>query len=445
MSDEFKNEEGIDNTNAVANIVETGDMHEVAMILGSRERIRHAGVIRPGIKIPLSGCSQKQKDIYVSMLDDGHGFSEIDAAMLSVADKTYTKKTCLRPSNSDYFTIRDEDFKRPADAQYIRKNYSDSDGKVRRIPCWLPFSDIEKVIPHNFRAFNAGGLRCVSFYDEGRLKFKYLPKGFVTAPKPEDWLVLDSDDEDKATKACGIDVKFGGMYRVYVPGTRGAGEIVCPTQSWYGLGESVGVLKRVRSILGRFDGLFNGNAFFELCKVAETVKNPEGKRVQQWIVTLELMVDPMELARYAEPSAVVARSATAMQLLTGKRNGTPSESPCHIGPYVPVPGGFIPPDEAGLPEIPLNLPSATNVASESGASPESLATNQVAIDALVKLIAPAHLFLADIETLYAASYKGAIMSDATLEELRAFYGVVAVQLKSHSEQFISDVKALRNP
>lgn len=335
-------EEGLDNTNAIANIVETGDLHEVAMILGDRERVRHAGVIRPGIKIPLSGCSQKQKDIYSRMLDEGHGFEAIDSAMLQVAEKGYTKKTCLRPANSDYFTIRDEDFRRPADAQYIRNNFADTDGKVRRIPCWFSQSDINKVMPHNFRAFSKGGLRCVSFYDGSKLKFKYLPKEFQGSPKAEDWKILDSDDEALATKACGIEVKFGGMYRVYVPGTRGAGEIICPTQSWYGLGESVGVLRRVRSILGRFDGLLNGDAFFELCKVPEMVTTPEGKRQQQWIVTLELAADPMALARYAEPQAVAARSAEALSILTGRRAPVAEQPPvepvatAHVEPPPPA-------------------------------------------------------------------------------------------------------------
>ena len=109
MSELKNTEEGVDNTNAVVNITETGDLHEVAMILGSREHIKPAGVIRPGIKIPLGNCSQAQKDLYARMLDDGHGFSDIDTAMLKIADKSYTKKTCLRPSNSDCFTIRDEE------------------------------------------------------------------------------------------------------------------------------------------------------------------------------------------------------------------------------------------------------------------------------------------------------------------------------------------------
>lgn len=419
MSEELN--EGMDNTNAIASIVETGDLHEVSMILGSRERIRHAGVIRPGIKVLLRDATEAQKKLYKQLLDENHGFEYIDAELMKIAPKGYAKKTCLMPSNSDYFTIRDEDFKRPADAKYIREHYSDDDGKVRRIPCWLPLSDIEKVIPHNFRAFSAGGLRCVSFYDEGRLKFKYLPKDFKGTPKTEDWKILDSDDEDKATAACGIKVRFGGMYRVYVPGTRGAGEIICPTQSWYGLGESVSVLKRVRGILGRFDGLFNGNAFFELCKVAETVKTPDGKRQQQWIVTLELAVDPMELARYAEPAAVAARSIHALSAFTG----------------VPIPSRPVPANDVCASSDPPDLPP--DLGNSSKKESDQL---QLGIDKLIALVSP-HLFSADLDNLCAAKYGGVGLEELELDVLRDFYKEIKESIKNRGESFFDDVKSMR--
>lgn len=417
MSDHI--EEGTDNTNAIANIVETGDLHEVAMILGDRERVRHAGVIRPGIKIPLSGCSEKQKKIYAVMLDEGNGFEAIDSAMLQAAEKGYTKKTCLRPANSDYFTVRDEDFRRPEDARYIRKHFADADGKVRRIPCWFSQSDINKVMPHNFRAFSKGGLRCVSFYDGSKLKFKYLPKSFQGVPKAEDWKVLDSDDEAKATEACGIEVKFGGMYRVYVPGTRGAGEIICPTQSWYGLGESVGVLRRVRSILGRFDGLLNGNHFFELCKVPEMVKTPDGKRQQQWIATLELSVDPMELARYAEPQAVAVRSAQALSLLTGRRE-TVSDVSC-LGPASPVM-----PEPATEP--PVVVPPADSF------------DRAAAIHAVVSLVSSHGIGEREIGIYAASQGMGEDLSTMDKAGMTDLYKHVRAAMKEDAEAFVAMVK-----
>ena len=438
-------EEGLDNTNAVASIIETGDLFEVNMILGNRERVRHAGVIRPGIKIPLASCTKEQQAVYARMLDEGHGFDEIDAEMLKIAPKGYDKKTCLRPANSDYFTIRDEDFKRPADAEYIRSHYADSDGKVRRIPCWLPLSDIEKVVPHNFRAFGgAANLRCVSFYDGSKLKFRYLPKDHKGPAKPEDWRVLDSDDEEAASKACGYKVVFGGMYRVYVPGVRSAGEIVVPTRSWYGMGEAVAILRRVRSILGRFDGLFQGQSFFELVKSQETVKTPDGKRQQQWIVTLELSVDPMELARYAEPQAVAARSAHAMRMLTGGQPGAASVVASSQVPVVSASATTLSAEPA--PVVHGNEMSSEPhlSAGENGDQPGLQAGDkQPALDALNTLIAPHGLFMADMETLYVSMHSGVEMAEATMDELRKFYGAVLHQLKTNTERFVLDLKGMR--
>lgn len=434
--------EGLDNTNAIASIVETGDLHEVNMILGSRERIRHAGVIRPGIKILLRDATEAQKKLYKQLLDENFGFEHIDAELLKIAPKGYAKKTCLMPSNSDYFTIRDEDFKRPADAEYIRKHYADADGKVRRIPCWLPLSDIEKVIPHNFRAFSAGGLRCVSFYDEGRLKFKYLPKDFKGTPKSEDWKILDSDDEDKATAACGIKVRFGGMYRVYVPGTRGAGEIICPTQSWYGLGESVSVLKRVRAILGRFDGLFNGNAFFELCKVAETVKTPDGKRQQQWIVTLELAADPMELARYAEPQAVAARSLQALSAFGGAPLVAVNPSPVLNMPLsAAVVSTVVDSPLAGTGDAVQMASGDLPPVSSSGVSTQDLHAAGIAY--LQNLIAPVSLFMADMDNLSASMYSGLVVQDLDTDTLREFCRKVRDEISKRGAAFTDDMKAMR--
>lgn len=427
MSDN-QHEEGLDNTNAIASIVETGDLHEVSMILGNRERIRHVGVIRPGIKVLLRDATDAQKKLYEQMLNEGHGFDAIDAELLKIAPKGYTKKTCLMPSNCDYFVVRDEDFKRPSDAEYIRKNYADPDGKVRRIPCWLPVSDIEKAIPHNFRAFDGGAnLRCVSFYEGSKMKFRYLPKDTKLPAKQEDWKILDTDDEEKATKACGYKVVFGGMYRVYVPGVRSAGEIVIPTRSWYGLGESVSILRRVRHILGRFNGLFNGNAFFELCKVAETVKTPDGRRQQQWIVTLELAVDPMELARYAEPQAVANRSLQALSLLTGK---VPH-------PVVEEPETDALPADLGPTHAPQSEPTPSP---EPAAKPAEEFDRRSAIMSLSGLVMPHKLTLDEI-IIYAASQgMGEDVNEMSRGEMVSLYKHVKESLGQDADGFAAMVR-----
>ena len=410
-------EEGLDNTNALASIVETGDMGEVHMILGDRERIRHAGVIRPGIKIPLANCSQAQKDLYSRMLDEGHGFESIDAEMLKIAAKGYDKKTCLRPSNSDYFTIRDQDFKRPADAEYIRTKFADPDGKVRRLPCWFSISDLEKVIPHNFRAFSGDkSLRCVSFYDGSKLKFRYLPKD-IKAPKAEHWKILDTEDEDEASKVCGFKVQFGGMYRLSIPGLRTVGEVLVPTRSWFGMADAVAVLRRVKSILGRFDGLFQGDTFLELVKVPEMIKGPDGKKVQQWIVTLELAVDPMELARYAEPQRVASRGMAAMQMLSGSPAQRPEPAPA-VAPAADPP----------LPEVP-----------ESPAE-EPKPDNSAGIKALHDLVGGVGLSPAQFDAWAAFQSSGEALEDHSVDALKGLYRSVRDRIKNDQAGFVAEVQ-----
>jgi hypothetical protein len=310
----------MDNSTAITHVIETGDLEEARSILGDREKIRYAGIIRAGVKVPKNTCTPQEKAKFKELEAQGLPYDEIDT-ILGGKPKTATSK--LFPTNVDFFVIRDCDFRRPGDAAYIREHYKDPDGKVRRIPIWLTKGEIEAVIPHNFRAFGGdGSLRCVSFYDGDDLKFKYLPKD-VKSPKAEDWRVLDSDDEEEATKACGYKVQFGGLYKVNVPGLRGLGEILVPTRSWYGMGDAVGQLKGVRGLLGRFDGLLDGNPFLELCKVQETVKDPSGKKVKQWLITIELSVDPMELARHA--AKTLERGKRSLALFNGEKTEKPVE------------------------------------------------------------------------------------------------------------------------
>jgi hypothetical protein len=110
--------------------------------------------------------------------------------------------------------------------------------------------------------------------------------------------------------------------KFHVAGLNSFDEVVCVSRSWNGASFSVALLRRIRSILGRFDGLLNGNPFLQLSKVQEEVKDPKGNKVTQYIPVFELNknVNPMELARYAEPQAVVARARNAMSALAGPRS-----------------------------------------------------------------------------------------------------------------------------
>ena len=295
------------NTPNVARVIEDGDLEEIRTILGDRERIRHEGIIRPGIKIPLASCSQKEKDIYKKLYADNVPFNEIDKAMGK------TGKSRLRPSNCDYFTVRENDFKSPDNARHILENYADADGHVRRIPIWFPLGELHMVIPHNFRAFSSGGIRAYSFYEGSELLCKHVPKD-IKAPSKDDWQIRPCEETSCAaykSKAC----KFGGIFKVNVPGVRGMGQVIIPTNSWYGLGDAIANLNMIREVYGKFNGLFQGKPFLELCKVQEEIKIPGGQKQKQWIPTILPTVDMMELAQHCDPASIKARAASAHSLL----------------------------------------------------------------------------------------------------------------------------------
>ena len=327
-------EEQLDNGTAIGNIIENGDTEEVRMILGDREKIRYAGIIRAGVKIPKNSCTSQEKEQFKKLEAEGLPYDEIDR---KIGGEPRSSKSKLFPTNTDHFVVRECDFKREADAEYIRKNFADPDGHVRRVPIWLAVGDLETIMPHNFRAFDgSGNVRAYSFYKGNDLMLRYAPKGIKGPVKKEDW--KESPFDPDAPPADAPAVQFGGMYKVNIPGLKGVGEIAVPTRSWYGMGDGIAVLKRVRHILGRFDGLLNGEPFLELVKVAETVKTPDGKRQKQWVITVELARDPMELARHAEKVRERGPAAIAM-LNGGTRHALPHSEPEPVaGPSLePVP------------------------------------------------------------------------------------------------------------
>lgn len=426
---------------SMTDLIENGDPEGIKMILGDRTRIRPAGKIRPGIKAPVGSCSPAQKALYERLLATNVGFDAIDAELLKLESQGSTRKSCLRPSNCDFFVVRDDDFSKKSDADLIRTRYADPDGRVRRFPVWFLMSERHKAIPHAFTAFDGGGnLRCVSFYNSnGNLNFRYLLKGVKSPAKPEDWKILDSDDDAEATRLCGLKVSLTGAYHIQIPGIRSAGGVLVNTKSWYGLSDAMAVLAEVRSARGSFSGLFNGEPFFELVKVQQTMK-VEGKTTKQWIVTLELTVDMMDLVRYSEPQAVATRAANALQMLTGAH--TP---PARYQALV---------NAAASPSI--QAATALSVESDdlpAGLGEQSAETDQVTeaelrhqkgIKALRDLGASVKLLPSDLDNLAATQFGGLIVEELDLSQIENFYRTVHANIKTNGEGFAADVMALRS-
>ena len=296
-------------------VIETGEVEEARMILGDKERVRYAGVIRAGKQVPVkSKCSPADIALYEKLDAQGIPYDDINRQM---GGKPKSRESKLTMTNVDHFVIRDCDFKKPADAQYLRDKFADKDGKVRRIPVWFTAGDIPSVIPHNHAAFDgSSSIRAFTYYEGETQMIKYVPKSVGMTVKADDWIIEPFDHDNPPEKAPAV--KFGGLYKVNIEGIKGAGEIVVPTGSWYGLGDAVAVLKKVRAELGRFSGLFNDKTFFELVKTQEMVKAPDGTKKKQWLVTIELSIDKIELARHSENR--LARGLSAINSINGVKS-----------------------------------------------------------------------------------------------------------------------------
>lgn len=405
-----ESEEQSQNTTGVARIIESGDIEDVKTILGDRDRIRYSGIIRPGIKIPKASCSEKEKKIYADLYAEGKSFDEIDEAM---GGKSRTSTSKLRPSNCDYFTVRECDFRNPADAHMLMDKYADPDGKLRRVPCWFPIGDIHLVIPHNFRGFGGdGSVKCYSEYEGEKLVCHYISR------EEDDKARKDKRKPKFATRPCDTETcdsykkkrcDFGGIYKVNIPGIRGMGEVIVPTGSWYGLADAIANLKRIKGVMGRFDGLFNGGTFLELCKVPETVKMPDGQKITQWIVTVEPSVDLMELARYNEPTLVAARASKAMGMVFGS-------------PQPPAPNPTLSAPPRSIPVEPRE--------EKTGSDPE----REKAIKAIEELAKTADITMDAVKAYVVGDYCLEIVH-MTIEDLREVYADIRNRIAKDKEEF----------
>lgn len=398
-------EEVLDHNTALARLIETGDTEDVQMILGHKDRLRCGGIIRTGVKVLKSGASPQEIAKFNELEAQGMPYDSIDEAL---GGRPRSKDSKLYPKNVDHFVVRPCDFSRASDADYILNNFTDKDGdkKLRRFPIWLSIGELDKVLHHNFKAFNGSGrVVASSFYEGKKLMVRFLPKGFRDVPKKTDWEIAPLDPDNPVSPA-GHKLDFGGIMRFNIPGLRGFDEIIIPTRSWFGIGSSVALLRRVRSVLGRFNGLLDQKPFLEIAKVAEEVTDPKGNRVTQYIPVIQLSIDPMELAAYAEMAP--SRGAAAIQMFNGaSRKASPQAQE------------DLPQEESQPDEAPF------------GDEDPAITKAMEALHGAIKWLGvPWEAFASYVEHDYPAP-----VEKLTIEQLRGLYADVQKQAKSDKEGF----------
>jgi hypothetical protein len=336
-------------TENIVRIFQNGDeemLASAATLLGPAFRLPRAGVIRPGIMKLKPGCTKEDELLYDKLVKEGLTWEEIDRK-LGVDQYGRSK---LIPANVDYFTVLPGDCENPESAKEIMRLYADKDGKLRSFPVWFPVNEWWNIIPHSLRCFGQSGIKFRSNFREIRTPhsvklervceypLEVVPGKRIFGGRP--WGERPCDPDTCPEYQSG-QCKLGGVLQFYIPGIKGAGVWLLPTTSWYSLVRIKSTLEMISGITGgRLAGiLVDGKTPFVVRKIYEEVPAVDvttGKPVRrgQWLITLEVAVDMLELARAFSREKVMARARRAQEILTaGEEPAPPVTRP---EPQIPV-------------------------------------------------------------------------------------------------------------
>jgi hypothetical protein len=136
-----------------------------------------------------------------------------------------------------------------------------------------------------------------------------------------DWVqkpCIPEDCTDFQTKQC----TFGGSIHCMIPGLKGMGVWIVPTTSWY----SIKAVKNTLNLVWKATGgriahlLHEGETIFVLRKVRGKVSaiDKEGNTSlkEQYLISLDVTIDPLELVKEFSPLRITRRGASALAAIT---------------------------------------------------------------------------------------------------------------------------------
>ena len=339
------------NTAGLLRALEDGSEEFLAPLLGPDYRHERAGVIRPGImvlrKYPEDQKALYEKDlkIYEELVAKELTWDEIDKRLGKLTIKENGKEEQvdkLKPLNVDYFTINKGDCVNGANADKIRELYADHDGRVRSLPVWFSTNDWWNLIPHSLRCYGFSGLKHKSAFipvNEGGKMVGY--EMVCESPSPvepgkrifggRDWVqkaCIPEDCPDFQARQC----TFGGSIQCMIPGVKGIGVWIVPTTSWYSMKAVKNTLNRIwKATGGRLAHLlYEEETIFVLRKVRGRVpvtdKAGNTKLKEQWLISLDVTVDPLDLVKEFSPARIMGRGVSALAAVTDALSHAP-ESP----------------------------------------------------------------------------------------------------------------------
>jgi hypothetical protein len=289
------------------------------------ESVKTSGVIRPGIMVLKKGCSPADVERYNELLSQGLSWTDME--------KEFGDR--LIPQNVDYFTANRHDCINPANADLVRKLYADPDGKIRSIPVYFAMNEWWNIIPHRLCCYGSTrGLKHRSSFEYERDDGGRITDYRMVCETPEEleagkklfggrgWIRKPCDPES-CTEYQKEECRFSSRIYFMIPGIKGMGSWVIPTKSWYSIKRLKKTLRDVYQITnGRIAYLLHkGETIFMLRKVKATVpcidwEKGETKMRQQYLIDLDVVVDPLEVARDYSVERVLEKGRRAFTMLT---------------------------------------------------------------------------------------------------------------------------------
>ena len=289
------------------------------------ESVKTSGVIRPGIMVLKKGCNPADVERYNELLSQGLSWTDME--------KEFGDR--LIPQNVDYFTANRQDCINPANADLVRKLYADPDGKIRSIPVYFAMNEWWNIIPHRLCCYGSTrGLKHRSGFEYERDDGGRITDYRMVCETPEEleagkklfggrgWIRKPCDPES-CMKYQKEECRFSGRIYFMIPGIKGLGSWVIPTKSWYSIKRLKKTLRDIYQITnGRIAYLLHkGETIFMLRKVKATIpcidwEKGETKMRQQYLIDLDVVVDPLEVAREYSVERILEKGKRAFTMLT---------------------------------------------------------------------------------------------------------------------------------
>ncbi|OPY03283.1 MAG: hypothetical protein A4E61_01156 [Syntrophorhabdus sp. PtaB.Bin184] len=289
------------------------------------ESIKTIGVIRPGIKVLQKDCTETDRVKYEQLLALGMSWTDMEKEL---GDK-------LIPDNVDYFTLNSYDCINPANADLVKKLYADPDGRLRSMPVYFAMNEWWNLIPHRLCCYGSTrGLKHRSSFEYERDDGGRIADYRMVCETPEEleagkklfggrgWIRKPCDPES-CTEYQKEECRFSGRIYFMIPGIKGMGSWVIPTGSWYSMKRLKKTLRDMYQLTnGRIAYLLHkGESIFVLRKVKATVPSIDWKKGettmrQQFLIDLDVVVDPLEVAREYSVEKMLEKGKRALTVLT---------------------------------------------------------------------------------------------------------------------------------